>query len=212
MKPRPHMLLNRCDHRTNPGKQKAILATRSLPPIFCAQNYTAIPLPQRGNPLRHAILAGFALAALSLPATAQDLGLEVRSFGSRVNEIIRNSGSDVPLSQPLCSTDGKPSCTMEYGSVQILVDGSVGATSANSVVLRSTLTTPLYQTFEAVEFTMGVLRPELPPLQARRLGMRIFENLIVTGGQVFSDSVDAFVVETSEFEGAVTIVINPMVY
>ena len=144
----------------------------------------------------------------ALPAVAI-LGL-TRSFGPRINEVIRNAGSNVPLSQPLCSYEGVPSCAMEYGSVQILVDGAEGNPAATGIVLQSSLTTPLYQTFEAVEFTIAALRPELPPLEARRLGMRIFENLIITGGQAFSDSVDNFVVETSELEGAVTIVINPM--
>ena len=167
---------------------------------------------ERVTPMRtfkSAVLAlVFAFSTISA-ASAADLGFKVHDFAGSFTEKMRAAGTDVPLDQPRCSIKGVINCLMNYGSLEIFVDSRAeGSENANELLFKSKVTTPIFHTLEGLEYSLQVLRPDLAPLAARRMALRIFENLIVTTGAPFTDVIDEFKVQTSEQDGAIFIQIN----
>lgn len=159
--------------------------------------------------MRHLAGALMGLFLVSTPALAADLGVKVHEFAPRMMQVMKAAGTDVPLEQPKCTIKGVINCVMEYGSLEIFVDGvEEGNEMAREIVFKSKITTPAYHTLEGIEYTINALRPDLTPLAARRMALRTFENMVVTQGKLFTDVIDTFEVQTSEFEGALVIQIK----
>lgn len=151
-----------------------------------------------------AALLGAMLAAT--PALSADLGIKVHDFAPKMIEAMRAGGTDVTLDQPKCSISGVINCVMGYASLEIFVDGMFeGSEMAQEIVFRSKLTTPLYHSLEGMEYSFKTLQPELTQLQARRMSLRVLENLIITEGASFTDLIENFEVHTSELEGMLVV-------